>query len=348
VLAQTEHDVRAVADYLRLSHYGIGAVRDGLRWHLIEREPKRYDFRSFLPMLHAARDTHTQVIWDLAHYGWPDHLDIWSTSFVERFVDYARAVARVVRAETNTVPIYTPINEISFWAWAGGEVGYLNPFATSRGGELKRILVRSAIGAIEAIRTVDHRARFVTAEPLIYIFPRSTAVDDVLQAAGYNEAQFEACDLLSGGLEPGLGGRPEYLDIIGVNFYHNNQWIDGGPRVHLGEGRHRPLNELLAWVKNRYARPLFIAETGTEAEGRGPWLHYVCNEVARAREAGTDVEGICLYPILNHAGWDDDRHCHNGMMCGVEPGGARTVYQPLAAELRRQQHLLAYPEARYF
>jgi hypothetical protein len=347
LLAATEHDLRTAEDYRLLAAYGIRSVRDGLRWHLIERNPLRYDFSSFLPMLRASQDTRTQVIWDLMHYGWPDGIDIWSPAFIRRFADFARATAQMVKAETDEIPFYTPVNEISFWAWGGGDTEYLNPFARGRGGELKRILVRCVIAAMDAIREVDPRARFVLAEPLIYIFPKSPAAEDIRQADAYNEVQFEAVDLLSGRLEPELGGGPQYLDIMGVNFYYNNQWIDGGRPVHLGEGLHRPLHELLAWAYNRYRRPFFIAETGTESGGRAPWLHYVCDEVAEARENGTPVEGVCLYPILNHLGWDDDRHCHNGMFCGVAPNGARTVDVRLAAELKRQQSLLANPDRRY-
>jgi hypothetical protein len=79
LLAATRHDVNAGADYRALARHGITTVRDGLRWHLIETIPGHYDWSSFLPMLHAARDTGTQVIWDLLHWGWPDDLDIWST-----------------------------------------------------------------------------------------------------------------------------------------------------------------------------------------------------------------------------------------------------------------------------
>jgi hypothetical protein len=43
------------------------------------------------------------------------------------------------------------------------------PFATGRGPELKRQLARAAIAAIEAVRSVDSRARFVQAEPLINV-----------------------------------------------------------------------------------------------------------------------------------------------------------------------------------
>jgi hypothetical protein len=82
LLAATRHDVNAGTDYRALARHGICTVRDGLRWHLIETTPSHYDWSSFLPMLRAARDTGTQVIWDLLHRGWPDDLDIWSPAFV--------------------------------------------------------------------------------------------------------------------------------------------------------------------------------------------------------------------------------------------------------------------------
>jgi hypothetical protein len=58
--------------------------------------------------------------------------------------------------------------------------------------------------------------------------------------------------------------------------------------------------------------------------------------VLMALEAGVPVEGICLYPIVNHPGWDDDRHCHNGMFDYADAEGGREVYQPLADEVDRQ------------
>jgi beta-glucosidase/6-phospho-beta-glucosidase/beta-galactosidase len=347
LLCATEHDSRTADDYRLMAQHGMRTVRDGVRWHLIQRKSEPYDFSSLLPMVRAAKQTGTQVIWDLMHYGWPDHLDIWSPAFIAEFAAFAKAVAVLVREETNTIPFYTPINEISFWAWGGGDRKYLNPFAESRGGELKRILVRATIAAIDAIRTVDPRARFVSAEPLIYIFPKSGGQRDVQEAEAYNHVQFEAMDLLCGRLEPELGGGPEYLDIVGINYYYNNQWVDHGPAVCLGNSMYRPLRELLGWVYDRYAkRPFFIAETGTEGVGRAAWLHFVADEVAEAIAAGVRVQGICLYPILNHPGWDDDRYCPNGLFCGMTPGGARTVYKPLAAELARQQSLFMQPALR--
>src|SRR3954468_8914363 len=179
LVSSTQHDRFASEDYARLHSIGIKTARDAVRWHLTEKSPRQYDWSSVLPMLRAARDTGTQVIWDLLHYGWPAHIDIWKPEFIERFAAFARALAQVVKNETDTVPFYTPVNEISFWAWGGGDVEYLNPFAKRRGGELKRILVRAAIAATDAIRDVDPRVRFVTAEPLIHIFPKSGSANDV-------------------------------------------------------------------------------------------------------------------------------------------------------------------------
>ena len=65
--------------------------------------------------------------------------------------------------------VYCPINEISFWSWAGGDVAYLNPFAAGRGFELKVQLVRASLAAIDAIWSVDSRARILHAEPAIHI-----------------------------------------------------------------------------------------------------------------------------------------------------------------------------------
>jgi hypothetical protein len=52
------------------------------------------------------------------------------------------------------------------------------------------------------------------------------------------------------------------------------------------------------------------------------------------------IEGICLYPIVNHPGWDDDRHCHNGLWDYADDQGNREIYEPLARELDIQQHLI--------
>src|SRR5690606_21816304 len=167
-------------------------ARDGLRWHLIETAPGRYDWSSFLPMLRAARQAGVQVIWDLCHYGWPDDIDIWTADFVERFGRFAAAAARLVRDETDGVAFYCPVNEMSFWAWSGGDAAGINPSARGRGGELKRQLVRASLAAIDAIRAVDPAARFVYSEPIIHVATFATRRKERSAAEAYRHAQYEA------------------------------------------------------------------------------------------------------------------------------------------------------------
>ncbi|MFO1067861.1 MAG: beta-glucosidase [Geminicoccaceae bacterium] len=339
LLAATGHDRHVAEDYRLLARHGLRTARDGLRWHLIETAPGRYDWSSFLPMLHAARATGLQVAWDLCHYGYPDGARIWEASFVERFARFAAAAARLVRDETDAVPIYCPVNEISYWAWAGGTVGKIAPGVRRRGSELKRQLVRCAIAAIEAIRAVDPRARFLHAEPLIHIRAASTRSDHLTLARRQTEAQFEAWDLLTGRLMPELGGRPDYLDLCGLNYYPDNQWLPGGRFIPMGHHLYRPMRELLAAVHARYGRPLYIAETGAEGSARAAWLHYVAGEVGAAIEAGLPVLGVCLYPVLAYPGWEDGRLCETGLFSAADGDGQRIVAADVAAELARQQGL---------
>ena len=340
MIAATRHDRFAREDYLRLHEQGIRTAREGLRWHLIETKCGSYDFSSALGIVRAARETKTQIIWDLCHYGYPDWLDIFKPEFIGRLAQFAREFARFLADETDDVPLIAPINEISFFAWGAGEVAYLNPFARKRGDELKAQLVRASIEATEALWSVDPRARIMQIDPLINVIPADPSNPRQRRAAeNYRLAQYEAWDMLGGRIHPELGGDEKYLDLLGVNFYAHNQWIYKGSMIPRGHPRYRPLREMLGEIYARYSRPLFIAETGIEDEARPDWLRYVCEETRAAKDAGVDIRGICLYPILNHPGWLDERHCHNGLWDYANERGEREIYQPLADELRRQREI---------
>jgi hypothetical protein len=154
--------------------------------------------------------------------------------------------------------------------------------------------------------------------------------------------------MIAGRTRPDLGGQPDFIDVIGVNYYIHNQWVyPGGHGMTLepSNPRYRPVHDMLREVHERYRRPLFIAETGIEDDARPAWLRYVGHEVALARRAGVPVEGLCLYPIVNHPGWDDDRHCYNGLWDYSDDQGRREIYEPLAVEVRRQHALLSGGEA---
>ncbi len=339
LLAATGHDRWALADYRALAEHGLHAARDGLRWHLIETTPGRYDWSSFLPMLRAAQTAGVQVMWDLCHYGWPDDLDIWSEAFIERFAGFAAEAARIVAGELSEPPFFCTVNEISYWAWAGGEIGRMGPLALGQGPALKRQLVRASIAATTAVRAVAPQARFLHAEPSIHVAAGSPESEEA--AAAYRTVQYEALDMVSGRLAPELGGNPDCLDLVGVNFYPDNQWYHGGGTIPLGHHAYRPFREMLAEVHARYQRPLMVSETGAEGTARPAWLHYVCAEVRAARSIGVPVEGVCLYPILNYPGWEDERLCEVGLFTSPDEDGRRACCAEFASEIARQQHLFS-------
>ncbi|HYX71832.1 MAG TPA: hypothetical protein VE732_03615 [Nitrososphaera sp.] len=341
LIASTRHDKFIRQDYLRLLEQGVFTAREGIRWHLIESSPGHYNFSSVIPMMHAARELGIKVIWDLFHFGYPDSiLDIFSQEFVKRFAGLAYAFTRLLTTECDEIPYIAPINEISYFAWAGGDAGRCAPFGQGLGNQLKLQLVRATITAIEAIRAANPSARIFHIDPLCNIVHDPAYPEDEPPAMAYNAAQYDAWDMICGRLNPELGGKEDYLDIIGINYYPTNQWIfPGGEYLIIKKQHHlyKPFREMLCEVYHKYERPLFISETGAEDEARAAWLSHICQEVCIASQMGVKMEGICLYPIVNHPGWEDERHCCNGLWDYPDENGGREIYEPLAAELYRQR-----------
>lgn len=345
LVRSTRHDVFVEQDYARLREFGIQTVREGIRWTLIEKCPRAYDFSSVTPFFEIARRQNIEILWDLLHFGWPDFLDIFDPAWVEAFAELACRFARVLKSETGPPWFIAPVNEISFLSWGGGDVAYLNPFQRDRGHELKHQLVRGFIAATKEVQSVLPEVTILSPEPVIHIVGRHEIPGDGVEAENYRRSMFEAWDMITGRLHPELGGMEKYLDAIGVNYYDRNQWRNFGETLSPEDPEYRPFRHILREVYERYGRPVFVAETGTEGVKRPSWYRYVAEEVHAAIETGTPVQGICLYPIVNHPGWVDDRHCHNGLWDYASDSGHREIYEPLAAEIRKQQELFKGADA---
>ncbi|CAN5186177.1 hypothetical protein BH20ACI2_BH20ACI2_22880 [soil metagenome] len=335
LIASTGHDRFASEDYKRLAEFGIGGARDGLRWHLIEAEPGKYDFSSVVDQMEAAEHTGVSVVWDLFHYGYPDFIDIFAPDFSERFAAYAAAFASFHRSRTGRPPIVVPVNEISFFSWIAGDIGQFYPFAMDRADELKHQLVKAAIAGIRAMRSIEPDTLVLTSEPVVHVTHRSEEPWFAHEAEAYRLAQYQALDMLTGTLRPDLGGTPDLIDVIGVNYYPHNQWYyPDREMLPFEDPNYRPFREIIAEVYERFDKPIMITETGTENERRHGWFRHVAAECRAASERGVDLRGICLYPILNHPGWVDDRHCHNGLWDYANDNGEREIFRPLAEEVR--------------
>jgi hypothetical protein len=342
LLKSTRHEEFARQDFARLKPFGIQTVRTAARWHLIEQTPGQFDFASLKSILDPAEEMETEVLLDLLHFGWPDDVNILSPSFPLRFQRFTLAVAEFLRQQRySCCTAIAPVNEISFVSWGGGEAACINPYQKNTSHKIKRNMVRAAIAGSEVLLNELPDVRLLSPEPVIHIVPNTNIDHDERETEAYRQAQFQAWDMLSGRLNPELGGKPAYLDVIGVNFYDRNEWIHLSKTfLRRNDPRYRPFHLILQEVWERYQRPLFVAETGAEDDERADWFNYICDEVVRAHNIGIPVEGICLYPILNHPGWADDRHCHNGLFDYADNRGNRDVHQPLAEALLKQQSRL--------
>lgn len=343
-VVSSKHDLYCEQDYALLQSAGVRTVRDALRWHRIEPTQGEYDWSTFTAMLHAAHRTNTQVIWDLCHWGLPDWVDPFSPDFPTQFRSFAVAAVTVLRDfyrehHIAEPPVVCPINEISFWSWVGGDVEHFFPFGCGRAGEFKRQLTGAANAAIHAMRQVVPELRILQPEPLIYIAPDDARPEEAGDAERHTASQYESWDMLLGRRSPEQGGDEHNIDYIGVNYYWNNQWVHRSELAGPGHAKHRPLHTMLLEAWQRYGRPIVVAETSVEGNAGPGWFAYVMAEVRQAERLGVSVAGVCIYPVMDYAGWDDDRHCSVGLIQLSQDKENRSLRPGMLAELDAQQRL---------
>lgn len=343
-IASTQHDRHVDADYRRLRDVGLLATRDAIRWPLVDRKGK-LDFSSARPFLEASSRHGIEVIWDLFHYGYPEDIDPFSDEFVKRFAEYCHAAATLVAAHRVGTCYFTPVNEPSFLAWAGAEVGRFSPHFEGRGREFKIALVRAAIAGIDAIRAAVPDARIVNADPLCRVVPPRHHTTPHADADDFNHrAVFESWDMLCGRSMPELGGSRRHLDIIGVNYYWTNQWEIGHEESPLAvdDPRRWPFARLLRYVWKRYGGELLVTETSHVEDMRPIWLRTVADDCEKLLDEGIPLRGVCLYPILGMPEWHDRTIWTRMGLWDLTPRGGeleREIFPPMLDALREAQRL---------
>jgi beta-glucosidase/6-phospho-beta-glucosidase/beta-galactosidase len=340
----TYHDKHADSDYRLLSEVGIFAAREAVRWPLVDQGNGRYDFSSVRPFIEASRKYNIEVVWDLFHYGYPSDIDLFGEEFPKRFADYCYAAAKHICRNSEGICYFTPVNEPSFFAWAGGHVGRFAPHCIGKGVELKRALIRAAIHGIDAIRAAVPKARIVNVDPLCHVHAPEDQPELQRDADWFNEnAVCEAWDMLCGRRNPELGGTRAHLDIVGMNYYWTNQWILGRDEQPLADDdpRRVSLRDLVKKVHARYGGDILITETAHVDDMRWRWLKHVADEVEALLNEGVPLRGVCLYPILGMPEWHDpEQWTQMGLWevdCGCE--GERKVCEPMLHALRKAQRI---------
>lgn len=307
-IAATEHDLHVSEDYARLRELGVFTIREAVRWPLVNRAQRPYDFSSLDPFLAASRKHGMEIIYDLFHFGYPEHLDIFSPDFPSYFADYCYAVGNYLREQMPDAQYFTPINEPSFFSWAAGEMGLFAPHARGRGWELKVQLIRAALAGINALRAANPAARIVNVDPLCRVaIPRDQAELHSDIAHFNDQVVFQSWDMLSGRLMPELGGSPRHLDIVGMNYYWTNQWEWNGVTLPEDDARRVPLRELIRAVWQRYRAPLLITETSHVGDARAGWWRTLTEDVRtllhEKPHEKIPLQGVCLYPVLSMPEW---------------------------------------------
>ena len=340
----TQHDRFADEDCLLLNRVGIRAVRESVRWPLVDFSGK-YDFSTLEPFLSAAEKHDIEIVYDLFHFGYPEYVDLFSSDFPRRFADYCYAAADYLSGYRHLGSTFAPINEPSFFSWAAGDAGLFAPHIKCRGRELKINLIRAAIVGIDAIRSAFPQAHIVNIDPICRVVAPLNRPDLQNDADSFNDnAVFEAWDMLSGRLLPELGGSPHHLGIIGINYYWTNQWELGKQGVPLEDDdpRRWSLGELVRTVWERYGAEMVITETGHVGNMRPIWLQELSQEAENVIRDGLPLNGVCLYPVLGMPEWHQPEEWTQMGLWDLKLSGEklkRVRYEPVIRALRKAQRV---------
>ena len=350
-LKTTRHLDLIETDYDNLDLFKIKTVREGIRWSQVEKKPYEYDWSTVNLMINYSKQKGIQQVWDICHFGYPDDLTPLHPMFARRFAELCRAFVKFYRSvDSFSTLIIIPINEVSFISWLGGDACGTVPYCRGYGWEVKYALMKAYIAGIEAVKEEDNNVRILTTEPLVNMVPPFDANEEQLSAARIaHEHQFQVLEMLCGRMCPELRGRPEYLDILGFNYYYNNQWITGTYeflpwRNDFGDPRWQPLSNLLTDVYSRYNRPVVLSETSHPGEHRPLWIDFIATECAAILAHDIPLWGICWYPIIDRPDWDHLDPWHQSGIWDVlltdNNPPTRSLHQPSAEALFKAQQLI--------
>ncbi len=351
LLKTSGHMALVEQDYWDIAAYNIKTVREGIRWSMVEKVPYQYDWTDVIKLFEASKKTGTQQVWDICHFGFPDDLTPLHPMFARRLTAVCVAFVHLYKKYfPDEILVVTPINEVSFISWLGGDVKGTSPFCHGQGWDVKYNLMRAYIEAVHAIKNMDASVKILATEPLINIaLPLNPTAAEVTATYNINQDQFQAMDMLSGKICKELGGSPECMDIAGFNFYYNNQrrvnesiplnWLQRD-----GQQGWRHLSELVRNAWQRYYCPVIISETSHAGGDRPLWMRYVGEECKKMLDEGLPLLGVCLYPVIDRTDWDyTDVWHHSGLWDTNDESTIaldRILHEQYSGELRNVQKLI--------
>lgn len=342
LLKETLHHRMVHQDYRALKQLGAKVVREGVCWSEVEILSYGYDFSVPKLFLQAAEALDIQIIWDLCHFGYPDGLSPTHPKFPSRFTVFCEQFTIFHLENSTQAPWLVPINEISFLSWHSGDMRGTVPFAVHSGWDIKYHLCKAAILGIKAIKAIALDAVVLAVEPLVRVHTSGRVHFDPMEVERINNFQYQAMDIILGRDCPELGGEPALIDVIGLNYYYNNQWDQDNVTLEWPDitSRMTPLSELLLSAQRRYDYPIILTETGHFGALRAQWLKETVAECAKAISKGVDLRGICIYPVIDRPDWDNLSSYSNCGLWDLDSLGNRVPHKASIQELVKGQEII--------
>ena len=322
VAETTQHDVRWRDDLDLLASSGVTRLRHAVRWHRIEQEEGRYDWRETDAVLGHMREAGLRPIVDLVHHtSYPRWLDAGFADprFGPAYLRFAEALAR----RYPWIPEYTLFNEPFSTLFLAGHEAIWPPYLDGVHGFVT--LVRNVLPAVteasRMYRDLLPGARHVYVDTCEHHYAGDDAAQRYTTMA--NDRRFFVVDLFRGevpldsaflplvleaGGEDLLGIDPGHIDVLGLDYYAHCQWdfIGDGQGGNVPAASPIPLAAQILEYWERFQLPCMLSETNIRgyASDRASWLKYTLEQCEQARDAGVPLEGHCWFPFVDSADWD--------------------------------------------
>jgi beta-glucosidase/6-phospho-beta-glucosidase/beta-galactosidase len=323
VAETTGHVARWRADLALMASCGVSRLRYPVRWHRIEREAGRFDWRHTDEVLGWMQDHGMRPIPDLLHHtSYPRWL---KRGFADR--RFAPAYLRYLEAFARRYPWieeYTLFNEPFTTFLLCGQEGVWPPHLRGLKGflTLARNVMPALSEASRAYRDLLPGARH------LYVDTCEQATAAIAAARPFadraNDRRFFVLDLLLGRpLDPdrpfvaevvAAGGEalfdlaPGCIDVLGLDYYAHNQWQyrDGTGRGVMSAPDPAPLSSVIGEYWERYRLPCALGETNVRgfATDRASWLKYTLEQCEVAGARGVPLDGYCWFPFVDSCDWD--------------------------------------------
>lgn len=300
-LELTGHAERLEEDYRILrEEFGLALFRDGSWLEQSLPAPGHVDW-TWLDRLSAV--SRGQVTLSLCHYEWPrwlDESDVWNGRVVETMAEFA---SRVASRYQGRFAGYIPVVESGYWTammtewarwWPASPQGRKHG-EKRRWWDLYRVVGRMLTGIARAVKAADPQAVVALSEP--WAWHPHVKLED--QGRPFNTllGRPDPVAVREIGTDQ-LGGAPDLLDVVGLNFY-NNWGVEQG----------WPLSRLLLEARRVYPNQrIIMGETGnchfSHCNSVADWLRLLDEQVEEANGKGARVEAVTWAPVLTLGDFD--------------------------------------------